>query len=93
MAAASFRSRAAAEFFRRMAVTEFFATLVSLAADSPAGGSGEGLAWDVPRLGRRVLRLASRPESIQGRSFRPGEASTLGAEIGMEDLVKHGRAS
>ena len=74
-----------------MAVTEFFATLVSLAADSPAGGSGEGLGWDVPR--RRVLRLASRPESIQGRSFRPGEASTLGAEIGMEDLVKHGRAS
>ena len=76
-----------------MAVTEFFATLVSLAADSPAGGSGEGLGWDVPRLGRRVLRLASRPKSIQGRSFRPGEASTLGAEIGMEDLVKHGRAS
>ena len=77
-----------------MAVTEFFATLVSLAADSPAGGSGEGLGWDVPRLGRRVLRLASRPESIQGGgSFRPGEASTLGAEIGMEDLVKHGRAS
>ena len=57
------------------------------------GSSGEVAGRDVPRPGRRVLELASRPESTQRRNGRPGEASTFGVEIGMENLVERRQAS
>ena len=80
-------------FFAKTLSPNFADTLVNLAADSPCRRAAldfwRGSGTIRPRPGHHVLELTSRPEFTQRRSGRPGEASTLSVEKGMEYLVEH----